>query len=176
MEAFDEYEFEGPDRSDSEWEVGFDDGNINEPDLQDVFADTERSSRADDCGGLPMTISGNLSELSKEINRLTQDPEESFKRYVGAISHAITEDGLYDISVDDRNKMCRMASRLDNVKYLNPTAYILGFLTTNGGREIDKKIIKHIFTILPRLNDDSVKPPDILRYARFWLNLDANIV
>ena len=172
MDAFDEYEFDDPERSDGDLDIGFDDDN-NGQYLQAGFADTERSSQADDCGGAPIAITGDMSELNKQINHITQDPEERFKRHVGAISHSITEDGFYDISVDDRNKMCRIASNLDNVKYLNATAYILGFLATNGGRSIDEKTIKHIFTILPRLTDDSVKPPDVLRYARFWLNLDV---
>ena len=163
MDAFDKYEFENPE--DSEYEQGASDNDEYEQDLQDGFVDIERSSRADDCGGLPMPMN--------EINKVIQDPEERFKRYVGAISHSITEDGLYDISVEDRNKMCRVASNLKTIKYLNPTAYILGFITTDGGQKINNKTIKYIFTVLHLLTDVSVKPPDVVRYARFWLNLET---
>jgi hypothetical protein len=172
MDAFDEYEIEGKDNSEGEWSEGGEGGEDN-MDLQAGFTDIDRVSRADDCGSFPVVKSGNLSEINKEIDQLTQDPIERFKRYVGAISHSMTEDGLYDISIDDRNKMCRMTSRLDNVKYLNATAYILGYVSTDGGKAINKKKIKEIFKA--KLNDDSVKPPDIVRYARFWLELDTDI-
>lgn len=164
MEAFDIYERKDSDRSEDEW--GYESNNDQyQQELRDGFADIERSSRADDCGGLPVPID--------KIKNVTQDPEERFKIYVGAISHSITENEFYDISVEDRNKMCRMASQLNNVKYLNPTAYILGYISTNGGQEINKKTLQNIFTFLPMLTDDSVKPPDVIRYARFWLNLDT---
>ena len=170
MDAFDEYEFENPD-DDDQYDNPEDD-NI----LESGFADIERTSKADECGGLPIIMSGNLADLNKDINLLTQDPLERFKRLVGAISHSIDEDGLYQIGVDDRNKMCLVASNLENVKYLNPTAYILGFLSTNGGgSSINDKIIKRIFNFLDRLRDDSVKQPDVIRYARFWIGLQTNV-
>lgn len=159
MEAFNEYQYVDPE-------------NEEEQVFEDSFLDIERSSRADDCGGLPLPITGNLSELNKRINKLTQDPEDRFKRYVGAISHSITEKGLYNINIDDRNTMCRVASGLNNIKYLNATAYILGFLSTDGGKAIDDNKIKKIFKILNRLSDESVKPADVIRYARFWINLN----
>lgn len=194
MDAFDEYQFDDEYRNqfdDEEYGNQFDDdedygnqsdyneenewrGEIrsDEQELQPGFSDLERTSRADDCGGVPMVISGSLKDLDKTINILTQDPEERFKRAVGAISHVITEEKLYYISVNERNEMCQIASRLDNVKYLNPTAYILGFLTTNGGKEIDDEKMKNVFNFLDLLNDDSVKPPDVVRYSRFWLELN----
>jgi hypothetical protein len=166
MEAFDEYEIENQENSDGEWSEAVDD--VDDLDLQSGFADIERVSRAEDCGSIPV----NLSNL-KEIDQLTHDPVERFKIHVGATSHSMTEDGLYDITIDDRNKMCRVSSHLDNVKYLNATAYILGYVATDGGRAINKKKLKEIFT--DKLKDDSVKPPDILRYARFWLGLDTDV-
>ena len=150
--------------------------------LQAGFSDVGRTSIADDCGGTSVIISGKLSDLNKDINKLTHDPLERFKIYVGAISHSMTENGVYDINVNDRNYMCRVASSLKNAKYLNPTAYILGFIATNGGRissngkrEINKKKITQIFNFLSVLNDDSVKPPDVIRYSRFWLTLNFEL-
>ena len=142
--------------------------------LEDGYADTERTSKADECGGLPIIISGNLSDLNKNINILTQDPLERFKRLVGAISHSIDGDGIHNIGIDDRNRMCSVASNLENVKYLNPTAYILGFISTNGGKSIDKKIINKVFNNLDKLKDESVKKPDVIRYARFWIGIKSN--
>jgi hypothetical protein len=67
--------------------------------------------------------------------------------------------------------MCRKASDLPNIKYLNATAYILGFLASDGGRGITSKLVNRIFDILPELQDDSVKKADVIRYARFYMKI-----
>jgi uncharacterized protein (UPF0248 family) len=196
MDQFDEYELKEDNEYDDEYdeEDGADKwsdderGNRrdeergDETQLQAGFSDVGRTSIADDCGGTSVIISGKLSDLNKDINKLTHDPLERFKIYVGAISHSMTENGVYDISVDDRNYMCRVASSLNNAKNLNPTAYILGFIATNGGRvssngkrEINKKKITQIFSFLGVLNDDSVKPPDVIRYSRVLFKFDFEL-
>jgi hypothetical protein len=178
MEAFDQYEIENPEMSDderSEYEWGDEfmyEEKESSIELVSGFKDIERTSFADECGGSPVIIPGKLSDINKEINQLTQDPVERFTTYIGAISHSITEDGLYNIGIEDRNKMCSIAKRLKNIKYLNATAYILGYLVTNGGQAINKDTVKIIFNFLPQLRDDSVKEPDVIRYARFWMKLD----
>jgi hypothetical protein len=185
MDQFDEYELKEGDNFDNEEDQEWSDNEEtehfkdDENQLQAGFSDVGRTSIADDCGGTSVIISGKISDLNKDINKLTHDPLERFKIYIGAISYSMTENNIYDISVDDRNYMCRVASSLNNSKYLNPTAYILGFIATNGGRpsvnkkrEINKKKITQIFNFLNLLNDDSVKPADVIRYSRFWLTLD----
>jgi hypothetical protein len=56
--------------------------------------------------------------------------------------------------------MCRRAGRLDKVKYLNATAYILGYVITRGGKKIDNKLMQKAFANLRYMNDDSVKPSE----------------
>jgi len=168
MDRFNEYEYEDPNRSGGDDDFGGYDSD-NGPVMEATFDQLKNSSRADDCGGLPVVvIGGKLGDLSKTINQLTTDPEERFKRHVGAIAHNMTEDNHFDISIDDRNTMCRHASNLDKVKYLNATAYILGYVITHGGKKIDEKIMQKVFEKLRYLTDDSVKPPDVVRYARYW--------
>lgn len=179
MDIFDKYELDDPNRSDvdDDWDGGFGSDEFDDgPRMEATFDQIQHSSRADDCGGLTVVVpGGKLTDLSKTINQLTTDPEERFKRHVGAIAHSMTEDDIFDISVDDRNIMCRRAGYLENVKYLNPTAYILGYVITRGGRNIDKKLMLKAFKNLRYLNDDSVKPPDVVRYARYWEKIGPTV-
>ena len=63
--------------------------------------------------------------------------------------------------------MCLLANNLENVRFLNPTAFILGYYITNGGVQINKPLLKRVCRILKRLQDESVTPTDVIRYARF---------
>lgn len=99
------------------------------------------------------------------------DPVDRFKKYVGAISYKMNEDDIFVISTQDRNAMCLKANNLDKIKYLNPTAYIIGYIVTGGGKKINKKLLTESFTKLDYLTDDSVKPADVVRYAKYWVNI-----
>jgi len=187
MDKFSEYEINqgdneddfgmgGGDRGDEEYEDNTE--GVEDDEGQTFggasFKDLERTNITDDCGGGTMPV-GNLSDMYKEINKTTTDPKERFKRQVGAIAHSISENSDFDISVEMRNEMCRMATELSNTKYLNPTAYILGYIATDRGRAIDKKIINRVFDYLPELQDTSVKKPDVIRYARFIIKISDEI-
>ena len=104
MDQFDEYELKeedgdyGEDEDFDEEDAGdkwSDDEERRDKDddnqLQAGFSDVGRTSIADDCGGTSVIISGKLSDLNKDINKLTHDQLERFKIYVGAISHSMTE-------------------------------------------------------------------------------------
>lgn len=181
MDKFDNYDIDygdgDDDYGDGDDDYGDDDYSRNEgddgddgefPNMEASFDQQMHSSVADECGGLPINMGNNMSELTKNINQLVTDPLDRFKSYLGAISHRMTEDDIFNISVKDRNDMCLKANNLDKIKYLNPTAYIIGYVVTNGGKKIDKKLLKNSFTKLDLLTDDSVKPADVVRYARYW--------
>jgi hypothetical protein len=182
MNQFDQYERDDQDQDNlyDDERGGNDDEDfgVRDEDFEDTqkyqstFSDMERVSVADECGGDPISVpNGNLQDLYKEINKIAVTPEDRFKRQVGAISHWLTEGGFFDVNIEMRNKMCVIASSLSNIKYLNPTAYILGFVATNGGADIDKSIVDEIFGMLNQLQDDSVKEADVIRYARYAVSL-----
>lgn len=175
MDRFDQYDIDpdygddyGYGRDDRDDRDDYGDGQDDGPDMQATFDQQMHSSIADECGGLPVDMGNNMTELTRNINQLVTEPVDRFKSYVGAISYKMTEDNIFDVSIKDRNAMCLKANNLDKIKYLNPTAYIVGYIVTNGGKEIDKKLLKKSFTKLNLLTDDSVKPADVVRYARYW--------
>lgn len=177
MDKFDEYDispgFEDDNYRDEDDEyIDDDDEYIDDdgdfPHMEATFEQQMHSSIADECGGLPVKMGNNMSELTKNINQLFTEPIDRFKSYVGAISHRMSEDNIFDISIKDRNAMCLKANNLDKIKYLNPTAYIIGYFVTKGGNKIDKKLLQKSFTKLHLLTDDSVKSADVVRYAKYW--------
>ena len=146
-------------------------GGEEKVELKDEFKDFERAGGGDECGGGNIEFKGSFEDMSRNINRLILDPTDRFKRHVGAIAKAMEEDGFAAISVNDRNIMCRKASSLLDAKFLNATAFILGYVITSGGEKINKSTMKGIFSSMDDIRDDSVKKPDILRYARYWLTI-----
>lgn len=176
MDKFDQYDIDpdygddygyGSDDDRDDYGYGRDDYD-DAPPMEATFDQQMHSSIVDECGGLAVDMGNNMSELTRKINQLVTEPIDRFKSYVGAISHKMNEDGIFNISIKDRNSMCLKANNLDKIKYLNPTAYIIGYIVTNEGKKIDKKLVEKSFTKLHLLTDDSVKPADVVRYAIYW--------
>lgn len=140
---------------------------------QAEFKDRERVNLGDQCGGSSIELkSGKLSELENVINNLLKDPIERFKRFVGAVSTDIKEKGIYNLDVSSRNYMCSKVDDImtyTNVKFLNPTGYVLGYIVSKGGSgELHQAEVDLVFQNLSRMIDESVKRPDVIRYGRFW--------
>ena len=99
------------------------------------------------------------------------DAKGHFKETLNAIAQQLREDGLR-LSNDDIIQLIETVDQLDNPQYKNPTAYLLGYIASNGGRDINKRTVNHVFTnILKTVSDTTVKQEDVLRYARLWYNL-----
>ena len=65
-----------------------------------------------------------------------------------------------------------ISNNYDIVKYKNPIAYVLSsYVVFN--REIDVERFKKVIDYIGNNKDvsDAVSPPDIIRYARFWIKL-----
>ena len=76
----------------------------------------------------------------------------------------------FRIDNDDIRKLLDTARKFQStVMYKNPYAYILGFIASQGGREITKKSFDTAVKLLSNVEGGSVRPEDILRYARFWM-------
>ena len=115
------------------------------------------------------TGGGNI--LGDQNLREVTDPTERFKIRVNAMSKSLNDEELFVIGEPDIRTMLEKADQLQNVKYKNPMGYILGYLSTLGGKNFNTKIIKSIFK---KLNDQKFKnsgimKPDVIRYARLWL-------
>lgn len=113
---------------------------------------------------------GNLNEMQKKINRMLQEPDERFAVYVDAtVRHLNNYDGI-DISENSIVKMLETIRILKHVEHKNPAAYVLGYIASQGGVNIDKKAVETAFKVgLPHV--DGVIEADVIRYARLWMEL-----
>lgn len=100
-----------------------------------------------------------------------QDPIERFKSQVDATCRNLNNWQGIKIQESDIITMINMVSNLPKAEYKNAACYVLGYLATNGGDKIEQERVKYVFkTVLPHV--EKVAKPDVIRYARLWLNLD----
>lgn len=113
-----------------------------------------------------------LNVLQGKSGREIISQEDRFKINVNAISRNLSDEGLVELTETDINEMLERTVLVPNLKYKNPTAYILGFIVTNGGVDIDKKKFDRVKRkVLPKIPDSGVEPEDVIRYSRFWKTL-----
>ena len=99
------------------------------------------------------------------------DAKGHFKQTVNAIYNQLREDRI-GLSGEDLNRLIEIVDILDKVQYKNATGYILGYIASNGGENINKQNLNNVFkNILKTVSDKSVGQEDVLRYARLWLSL-----
>lgn len=169
------------DRSDDE-DKGFP-GDFGDDDDYEYTMDTgpkfeaERGAyeRTGPGGRLNLTLiqGGNLGELQKKATKELATPEERFQLYVDAISRKLNGDGVYDIGQADIDAMLDMIPNVQNVRYKNPTAYILGYLASRGGSNMDSKTVKNVLRNIDshQIVENGVTAPDVIRYGRYWMTL-----
>lgn len=156
-------------RSDASWPDSDDDREL------DFVPEINAFSRV----GLPG--SGLITKKpTTRLEQATQDPLDRFRRNVDAVARNLNNwDEVENIDEKSIDKMIIKAADLDSVEYKNPTAYVLGFLATNGGNVLSKEKFKYVInSVLPHAKSDaksddglSVLPADVIRYSRLWQNL-----
>lgn len=164
----DEFDFE---ESDSKFEATFDQighSSVQNPCNVNLHIDTD--------GMNEFSIK---RAVVKAIGKL--EPEDKFKYFTGKYIGIINDNEIfpYKIGQDDILKICEMIEGNDIIHNLNPIAYILGYISTDGGRRMNKKEITYINDNLERILKDisedednkegSIVPADVIRYARFWM-------
>lgn len=150
----------------------FDDENlewaVEEDDDQDVY---RAEMGAFDRVGLPGAIVGGLVGPDGKIDRAIQDPLERFQIQTDAVARNLMGQNI-DISEGDIQILLEKATLLKYVHFKNANAYVVGYIASKGGTVITKKRFDYVIKrVLPNLLEGSVQPPDVLRYARLYLNL-----
>lgn len=175
MDQFNEYEYEGEEEG-GDYDEG---GGYDEEGGQEFKATFEQEvaagsgQHAAECGP-HIPYEKGTAEFRKAISELSTT--ERFKLEIERVSKKMNDDDILKLSVDDRNGMCNAVDRLSmlnlNDRYLNVTAYVLGYWFTNGGTRkiINDKRWNEIEQIIRNrsLEDTSVFPADVIRYSRMW--------
>lgn len=109
--------------------------------------------------------------ISKKLEKMSRNDEESFKIFVNAISRKIIGSGnnIFNLNNNDIKIMLKKTSELNNIKHKNPNFYVLGYLASNKGNEIKKDILNKVINNVAKVINIQISGPSILRYARFWI-------
>jgi len=116
-----------------------------------------------------------LYELISDPKNLTK--KDRFLLKVHKISKYFDDKKILEISENDINIMLEKTQKIIDLEYKNPTAYILGYIGSKAGKELETNIIQNIINnVLPKIKnsgieetkDSGVEPPDFIRYCRFW--------
>lgn len=78
------------------------------------------------------------------------------------------------ITGDDITKILKSIKNVQNYAYKNPEAFVLGYAITKKNNGISQSILTKIIDELPRLATEkpiNIKPTDLLRYARLWIDV-----
>lgn len=64
-----------------------------------------------------------------------------------------------------------ISGTVKNIGSKNPYAFVLGYLASNGGTDLNKKHFNEIISLhLHKIDAEAgVKPEDVLRYSRYWM-------
>lgn len=116
---------------------------------------------------------------SKKMTRETS-PEDRFLITMDAIARSLNDTiksipgasgkGM-GLGEDSFRELLSKAITVPNLRFKNPTAFILGYIASSGGKG-DLQVEKVRFVIdkiLPKIPQGSgIEPPDVVRYARYW--------
>lgn len=136
----------------------------DEPQYEKEFKAFERVSK-----------NSKLYELISDIKNLTK--KDRFLLKVHKISKYFDDKKILEISDNDINTMLEKTQKIQDLEYKNPTAYILGYIGSKGGKELQTNIIQDIINnVLPKIKKSAieeakysgVEPPDFIRYCRYW--------
>jgi hypothetical protein len=151
-------------------------------------SDYEGSGDEEGGGGEEMKISynqmGHVSEedmcgFSKDIQKKNLSGIDRIKYDIGKITWKLNENELFikkfqgKIDTKTKNELCEKVDKFPNAEKMNAVGYILGYIATSGGTVMDRKIIEKILNSLDMykniIEDDYIKPPDLIRYSRIWM-------
>jgi hypothetical protein len=174
------------------------DGMISEPDeFKPSFKDMQRVVK-----GKGVQIGkGKLYDIEQELEKRARssNPKVYFRELVETIVGRIStyegpENDYIELKKIINNfptleKLYKGIEFIKNVQYKNPAGYLFGFLATNGDKDITDKYMKPIIKLLEEITDKkgnvikisviyedySIKPPDVVRYAKLWTDIVHNL-
>lgn len=123
-----------------------------------------------------LRVGAGKDEIRRNAFATSNDPYTIFACTVESIFKSILKENadghVSGIDADFLDDMTTLSDHMEKVELKNPTAYILGYIAFTIDGELTLKSFNHVVNdILPLVSDKSVKPIDIVRYARLVSNL-----
>jgi len=107
-----------------------------------------------------------LQDNKKKMREISA--EDRFLIFTDAFCRKLTSEGIVTVTERDITNILRSSQKLPHIRYKNYVAYVLGYLASQGGRDLSAKNVRDVLNLLPKIKEGGVTPPDIIRYARFW--------
>jgi len=124
-----------------------------------------------------LRIGAGKDEIRRQAFAMSNDPYTVFACTVEAIFKSMLKDmsddeALRGIDMEAVDEMTNLSDHMEKVEFKNPTAYILGYIAFTREAELTVESLEYVVNdLLPYVSDKSVKPIDIVRYARLVSNL-----
>lgn len=145
-----------------------DDEYFDQPD-DDTFQDEVKARERS--GGDPFSLylsTANADPRKKDQRILSQ--EDKFIVGMRNLYYRMKDEGIETVSLEDIKVMLEKTKQIPGLRFKNPTAYILGYIASQGGKTLEPEDINHVAEdILPQIDKTGgITKPDIVRYARYW--------
>lgn len=141
----------------------FSDGDEEDVKLESGYVDRDRVGNSRN-----MDIQGDLF-VGKKYSK-SESPESRFATAVDAICRSLQSRKWYSITDGEINQIIEKSHVFsENIKYYNPTAFILGYIASAGGTSEKKENFDTALGLLRHIGvDNAIEPPDVVRYMRLW--------
>lgn len=115
-----------------------------------------------------------VSEIYNTLSKSSFDPRDRLAVLTEAISLSINDRAVLSIDNDSIQDMISYISIIKKPEDINPVGYILGYMATNGGRNMNVSQVGTVINASKKILEGGITPPDVVRYARYWINLKSS--
>lgn len=119
--------------------------------------------------GLKDVKGKSTKEVYEKLSKSTYDPRERLAVLVQALGYSLKDTHHLPIYEKDISDIIEYIPVIQKPGDINPMGFLLGYIGTKGGREMNKENITKIFKELPSIKEGGVAQEDVIRYCRFWL-------
>jgi hypothetical protein len=120
----------------------------------------------DRVGYFQHNVLGELGTTQTDLD--LRDPIQRFTQFTKTVAQDMVSQGVINLKRPDIGYIIEQIPYIQNAKYKNPTAFVLGFWVTTQEGTINKEKFKKLIPFLPNL-DYPVKEADVIRYANLWI-------
>jgi hypothetical protein len=119
--------------------------------------------------GLKDVKGKSTKEVYEKLSKSTYEPKERLAVLVQALGYSLKDVHHLPIYEKDISDIIEYIPILEKPGDINPMGFLLGYIGTKGGREMNRENITKIFKELPGIKEGGVMQEDVIRYCRFWL-------
>ena len=150
-------------------------------DYEDFFADDQRDNYQAEAKAFERVGGGGklaelldspdtLEKMEGKEGRVILSPKDRFLISTDALCRRLHSEHVATLTEQDITKILTSATLLRDLQYKNYVGFVLGYLASKGGEELNPITVKNVIdNVLPVIGSEGgITPPDIIRYGRYW--------